>query len=83
MKKILEGDALEKRAIKLGIDIHGDYIRQGFTERHKRASDSELQLRVSEAETSIKEKKLWLIALISSIASVISAATAIIAVLMK
>lgn len=29
MKKILEGDALEKRAIKLGIDIQGDYIIEG------------------------------------------------------
>lgn len=83
MKKILEGDALEKRAIKLGIDIQGNYIIQGYTKRFKSASDFELQKRVSAAESSIMGKRLWLIALISSIASVISAATAIIAVLMK
>ena len=83
MKKILEGDALEKRAIKLGIEVQGDSIIPGYTKRFKSASDFELQKRVSATESSIMGKRLWLIALISSIASVISAATAIKAVLMK
>jgi type IV secretory pathway component VirB8 len=41
-----------------------------------------LQRRVIEAERSHRESRLWLIAVISSIASVISAATAIVAVVL-
>ncbi len=80
MKKILDGDALEKHAEKLGLDTKGDYIIQSVSGRHKRATDAELQRRVIEAERAIRENRLWWIALISAIASVISAATAIIAV---
>jgi hypothetical protein len=80
MSKLLEGDALEKRAQQLGLDIQGDYITQSVSGRHKRAPDSELQRRVIEAERAIRENRLWWIALISALASVISAATAIIAV---
>jgi hypothetical protein len=83
MKKLPEGDELEKRALKLGIDIQGDYITQSVSGRHKRASDSELQRRLIETERSIRENRLWWIAFISAIASVISAATAIIAVLLN
>ncbi len=78
MKKILKGNALEKYAIKLGIDIEDNSITQSVSGRNKRASDSELQKRVFEAERSIRENRLWLVALISSIASVISAASTVI-----
>ncbi len=80
MKKQLEGETLERRAKELGLDIMGDFITQSVSGRHKRATDSELQRRVTEAERAIRENRLWWIALISAIASVISATTAIIAV---
>ncbi|PJA93899.1 MAG: hypothetical protein CO132_00930 [Candidatus Kerfeldbacteria bacterium CG_4_9_14_3_um_filter_45_8] len=83
MGKLLEGTALEKRAKKLGIDIQGDAITQSTMGRHKRAHDSELQRRVIEAERSIRESRFWWLALISALASVVSAATAIIVVLSK
>jgi hypothetical protein len=80
MKKLLEGEALERKAQKLGLDTMGDYITQSVSGRHNRATDAELQRRVIEAERAIRENRLWWIALISAIASVISAATAIIVV---
>jgi hypothetical protein len=83
MKKILEGEALEQRARKLGVDIQGGPITQSISGRHKRADDYELQKRVIEAERSIRESRLWLIALISAIASVLSALTALLAVVFK
>ncbi|MBI5025564.1 MAG: hypothetical protein HZC12_02315 [Nitrospirae bacterium] len=83
MKKILEGDELEQRARELGVDIQGELITQSSVGRHERASDYELQKRVIEAERSIRESRLWKLALISAIASVISAAAALLAVLSK
>lgn len=83
MKKILEGDALEQRARQLGIDIQGEPITQSSSGRQRRASDYELQRRVIEAERAIRESKLWKLALISAIASVTSAAVALLAVLSK
>ena len=83
MKKILEGDALEQRARQLGIDIQGDLITQSVSGRRTRAIDYELQRRVIEAERSIRESRLWKLALISAIASVASAIAALLAVLSK
>ena len=83
MSKLLQGDDLEKRAIELGIDIKGEAITQSSMGRKKRADDCELQRRIIEAERSNRESRLWLIAVISAIASVISAATAIIAVVLS
>ena len=83
MKKILESDKLEERARELGVDIQGDLITQSSLGRHKRGSDYELQRRVIEAERSIRESRLWKLALISAIASVASAAAALLAVLSK
>ncbi len=83
MKKILEGDALEQRARQLDVDIQGDLITQSSSGRHTRASDYELQRRVIGAERSIRESRLWKLALISAIASVASAITALLAVLSK
>jgi hypothetical protein len=81
-RKLLEGDALEQRARELGIDIEGDPITHSASGRHSRAHDSELQRRVIEAERSIRESRLWLIALISAIASVVSALAALLAILL-
>lgn len=83
MKKLLEGDKLEKRAHELGIDTQGDAITQSVSGRHKRASDFELQRRVIEAERSIREHRLWVIALISAIGSLVSATTALVAIFSK
>ena len=83
MKKLLEGDALEKRARELGIDIQGGPITQSVSGRHKRADDTELQRRVIDAERSIRESRIWILALLSAIAAVISAITAIIAVIQQ
>jgi len=80
MKKILEGDVLEQRARQLGVDIQGDPITQSSSGRQSRASDYELQRRVIEAERSIRESKVWILAIISALASVISAAAALLAV---
>jgi hypothetical protein len=81
MKKILEGEELERRARELGVDIY-DYT-VGSLLRRKRVPDYELQRRVIEAERSIRESRLWQLALISAIASVASAAAALLAVLSK
>jgi hypothetical protein len=83
MKKILKGEALEQRARQLGVDIQGDLITQSSSGRRMRASDYELQRRVIEAERSIRESRLWRLALISAIASVASAMAALLAVLSK
>jgi len=83
MNRLLEGEALKKRAREWGCDIQGGPITQSVSGRHKRADDAELQRRVIEAERSIRESKIWLLALLSAIASVVSAVTAIIAVMKK
>ena len=81
MKKLLEGDALEQRARELGCDMQGGPITQSVSGRHKRADDAELQRRVIEAERSIRESRIWILAVLSAVASVSSAITAIIAVM--
>jgi hypothetical protein len=83
MKNILEGDALEQRARELGVDTQGGPITQSISGRLKRADDYELQKRVVDAERSIRESRLWLIALVSAIASVVSALTALLVVFRK
>jgi hypothetical protein len=80
MGKLLVGDALERRARDLGVDIEGDPITQSSMGRAKRAADYDLQRRVMDAERSVRESRLWLLAVIAAVASVVSAVTAIIAV---
>ena len=81
MNKLLQGDELERKAQELGVDIQGDAITQSSSGRRRRADDVELQRRVLEAERSIRESRLWLLALLSAIASIVSAVAAWIAVL--
>ncbi len=83
MKRLLEGNALEQRAKQLGVDITGDTFIGTSSGVRSRASDYELQHRVIEAERSLRESRMWLLALISAIASVASAAAALLAVLAK
>jgi hypothetical protein len=81
MKKLLQGEQLVEKAKQLGVDIQGEYLYQSSSGREKIASDYELQRRIIETERSIRESKLWLVALISAIASVVSAIVALVAVL--
>ncbi len=80
MKKLLVGDELKKRAIELGVNTMGSVSQESIP---CNADDAEIQRRVIEAERSLRESKLWIITLVSAIASVISAITAIIVVLLK
>ena len=77
---LLTGAALESRARELGVDIKGDPRTHSSSGRAPRASAYELQRRVSEAERGIRESRLWILAVISAIASVLSAVAAMIAV---
>ena len=76
MGKLLQGDELEQRAGELGVDIQGDALTQSSSGRRPRADDAELQRRVLDAERSIRESRLWLLALLSALASVVSAIAA-------
>ncbi|USN87785.1 MAG: hypothetical protein H6779_05315 [Candidatus Nomurabacteria bacterium] len=79
---LLKGKELLDRADELGIDTKGDYIYQSSMGRRD-ADEYELQRRVIEAERSIRESKLWIIAVVSAAASVVSAATALVAILLN
>jgi hypothetical protein len=81
MAKILAGEELEQRCHALGVDIQGPTRTQSSSGTSPRASDYELQRRLIEAERSIRESRLWLVALVSAVASVVSAVTAFFAVL--
>jgi len=63
------------------LDIQGDAITQSSSGRRRRADDAELQCRVLNAERGIRESRMWLLALLSAIASIVSAIAAWVAVL--
>lgn len=75
MTKLLEGKQLEDRARQLGIDVRGEHITESSIGR-TRACDYELQRRVIEAERATRESRLWILAVISALASVVSALAA-------
>ena len=83
MTRLLEGNELERRACELGVDMSGDLRTQSSSGRAPRAPDYELQRRVIEAERRNRESRLWVLAVISAIASVVSALTAFWAVVKK
>ena len=76
MDKLLEGDKLEHRARELGVDTKGERIFQSSSGHVQRAADYELQRRVIDAERQQRESRLWILAVISAIASVVSAIAA-------
>lgn len=78
--RLPNGEKLTARAKELGIDITGDARTQSISGAAPRASDHELQRRVIEAERAQRESKLWMLALVSGIASVVSAVAAWVAV---
>ena len=83
MAKLPEGDQLEQLARKLGVDILGDPRAQSSSGRAPRATDYELQRRVIEAERAIRESRMWIVAVIAMIVSVVSAAGAWVAVVWR
>ncbi|HKM53533.1 MAG TPA: hypothetical protein VJY33_08980, partial [Isosphaeraceae bacterium] len=70
------GEALERRARKFGVDVLGDPPTRSISGERQRAPDYELQRRVIEAERARREGMLWLFALLSAIASILSAVEA-------
>lgn len=74
-EKLLTGDKLMARATELGVSTTKD-----ITPRSN-VSDAELQRRVIEAERAIRENRLWKIALLSALASLVSAIASWMAVL--
>lgn len=86
MAKLLRGGALRNRAEKLGLvfernleqfdDDRGSYIAPGTPE-------DKLQRRVMEAERHQRESRLWIVAVVSMIISLLSAFAAWLAVLTR
>jgi hypothetical protein len=64
-RKLLQGAELEARAKELGVYSYTGLLRQ-----------EELQRQVMDAERSIREHRLWWVALFSAVASAFSAAAA-------
>ena len=83
MTKLPDGKELENCCRALGVDIEGEPRTRSSAGSNPRASDHELQRRLIEAKRSVRESRLWLIAVISAVASVCSAIAAIVAVVMN
>ena len=83
MWKLPVGEELRKRAKQLGVAIETDQsvLVAGHGNVPLIAEDHELQRRVLEAERHMREHRLWLVAVISAIASLVSAVAAWLAVL--
>jgi hypothetical protein len=81
-KRLLEGDALMRRAADLGVSAaSGEMISvAGKGMASIPAHEHETQRRVLEAERHLREHRLWIGALISSRASVVSAVAAWVAI---
>ena len=82
-KRLLQGQELEQRARELGVDIQGSPRTGSLSGARPRAEDHELQQRVIDAERANRESRLWLLALISAVASVVSALAARATILRK
>ncbi len=83
MKKIPTGRELEQLAESLGVDTQGPPRTRSSSGRAPKADDYELQRRVIEASRAIRESRYWIVALVSAIASVVSAIGALVAVFFK
>jgi len=81
-KRLLEGDALKRRAAELGVSIASGEIMNvgGQGSVSIPAHEHEIQRRVLEAERHLREHRLWIVALISAVASVVSAVAAWVAI---
>jgi len=88
MKRLLEAQELRERARELGVSLEGLPAQltedpYGRSANIDQLNDPEIQRRVMEAERRIREGRLWLLAVISALASVVSAAAAWYAVVHK
>lgn len=81
-RRLPSGDALMRRAEELGVSIaSGEQINvAGKGMASIPAHEHEIQRRVLEAERHLRESRLWSVALVSAVASVISAAAAWVAI---
>lgn len=82
LKKLPEGDELTSKCEESGIDLTGDPITGSISGRRK-ADQAELQKRLLNFYAHKRNERLWIIALLSSIASVLSAVAAWIAIAME
>ena len=83
MKKLLRGHELIARAEQLGVFIYADNAGVPLGENPMFgaiASESEIQARVMQAEKHRRDERLWIFALTSAIASVVSAIAAWVAI---
>lgn len=82
MRKLPVGDELRKRAEQLGVAMETDQsvLIPGRGNVPLIAEDYELQRRVLDAERHIREHRIWLMAAISAVASVVSAFAAWLAI---
>ncbi|MDD5503790.1 MAG: hypothetical protein PHV77_00550 [Candidatus Omnitrophica bacterium] len=81
MEKKLSKDKLIEKAESLGIDIKGEPIYQSSSGRHEFASEYEIQRRIMEKESHNRATRLFWLALISALASLVSAIAAWTAIL--
>ncbi|MDO8950722.1 MAG: hypothetical protein Q8S43_08125 [Actinomycetota bacterium] len=75
MRRLLQGQELEARARELGVSLN--YL---VNPNSGTSDEPELQRRVLEAERARRESWLWLVALLSAAASIVSAVAAWVAV---
>jgi hypothetical protein len=78
LSRLPEGEELKRRAVELGVDTGGEPRTASSSGRAPFALEYELQRRVIEAERSIRESKLWKIAVLSAITAMISAIASIV-----
>ena len=83
MNPALQGKALEERARELGVDISGEgkSVSGSGSRSSERASDHVILQRIYDVERARRESKLFWIAVLCAIFSVVSAITAIVAVI--
>src|ERR1700730_10665546 len=63
---------IEQRAKELGVSIGGDRITVSSTGRHP-PTEPQLEQRISEAERSNRERRLFWVAVVGAVASVVGA----------
>jgi hypothetical protein len=73
MSKLLTGERLKAECERLGIPTTMQVTQSVMT---RDAPDIELQRRLIETKRSIREGRLWIVALVSMIVSIVSAAAA-------
>ena len=77
-RKLLTGDALYKRVRELNVSEETDSFAHSdvYGRQVMPVTEYELQRRVMEAEQHSREHRLWIVAVVSMIISVLSAAAA-------